>query len=429
MSILIRNVKIVALSEENREPFQGGILIEKDVISSIGQCLNTQADEVIDGQGMVALPGFVNAHTHAAMTLFRGYADDLTLDVWLKEKIWPLEAKLTPEDVYWGVKLALIEMIKGGITAFGDMYFFMEEEALAVEEAGIRASLSRGLVAAEGNAEQSLMEAEEFVSKWHNKASGRITAMFGPHAPYTCPPEFLKEVLACAKEKNVGIHIHLAETKKEVEDIQNMYGKTPTEYLASIGFFNHHLLAAHCVHLTYSDLEIFKGAQAYVVYNPQSNLKLGSGIAPVPDMLKGNIPVALGTDGAASNNNLDIFEEMRTAAILYKGICYDPTLVSAEEALEMATIAGAKALDLKRLGSLKPGNKADLILLNFNKAHLVPEYDTVAHIVYSAGAADVDTVIVDGQIIMQERQIKTIDETLVYQEVARRAKSLVNSIW
>ncbi|NLO89589.1 MAG: amidohydrolase [Clostridia bacterium] len=428
MSILIKNVSILFFDSEEELSFsEGDVFVKGDIIESVGKKLDVEADVVIDGRDKVALPGFVNAHTHAAMALFRGYADDLPLDIWLNEKIWPVEAKLTPEDVYWGVKLALLEMIKGGITAYGDMYFFMDEEAEAVTEAGIRASLSVGLIAVAGDPSQKLREAEHFVSRWNGEAEGRITAMFGPHAPYTCPPGFLKEVVSAAKQYGVGIHTHLAETKKEVEDIYKLYGKSPVEVYEEAGVLDLHVLAAHCVHMTSRDMEILKNHGVFVVHNPQSNLKLGSGIAPVPEMLKKGIPVALGTDGAASNNNLDIFEEMRTAALLHKGVNLNPTLVTASEALKMATIWGAEALGLKNVGKIEPGKKADIVLLDFNSPHLQPKIDHVAHIVYSAGSADVDTVIVDGKIIMKNGKVLTLDEEKIYQEVQKRTQRLISN--
>jgi len=428
MSILIKNASILSFDNGGElSCFEGDIFVKGDIIENVGRELNVEADVVIDGKDKAAVPGFVNAHTHAAMTLFRGYADDMSLDIWLNEKIWPVEAKLTPEDVYWGVKLAVLEMIKGGITAYGDMYFFMDEEAEAVKEAGIRASLSVGLIAVSGDPSKKLKEAENFVARWNGEAEGRITAMFGPHAPYTCPPDFLKEVVSAAEQYGVGIHTHLAETKKEVEDIYKLYGKSPVEVYEEAGVLDLHVLAAHCVHLTSKDIEILKNNGVFVVHNPQSNLKLGSGVAPVPEMLKRGISVALGTDGAASNNNLDIFEEMRTAALLHKGVNCNPTLVTASEAVKMATLWGAEALGLKNVGRIEPGKKADIVLLDFNAPHLQPKIDNLAHIVYSAGSADVDTVIIDGKIVMRDREVLTLDEERIFQEVQKRVQRLISN--
>ena len=428
MGILIRNADIVTLRKGDEEPFLGDILIDEGRIQEVGGSIDTESHEVINAKGMVALPGLVNAHTHGAMTLLRGYADDLPLNIWLEEKIWPLEEKLTPEDIYWGTMLALAEMIRGGITAFADMYFFMDEAARAVEEVGIRACLCRGLVAAGGGADKSLREADDFVSQWHGGAEGRITAMFGPHAPYTCPPEFLEETVSLAQDQGVGIHIHLGETKKEQEDIKRRYGRTPFEYVSDLGLFEQHVLAAHCVHLEEGDFKILMEAGAYVAHCPQSNLKLASGVAPIPEMMKMGIPVALGTDGAASNNNLDLFEEIRLAGVLHKGVSHDPTLIPARDALEMATIKGVEALGIEGVGPLQVGGRADLILLDFDKPHLAPLHDIIAQITYSAGAADVDTVIVDGKILMEGRELKTMDEALVRRMAQRRMEHLLEPI-
>ena len=443
MSILIRNVEVISPADACRNsgvcssesprvgrPGSGGglvcsrknIYVVEDLIADISEKDYPEADTIIDGTGMVALPGFVNAHTHAAMTLFRGMADDIPLDSWLNNIIWPAEEKLTSEDVYWGVKLALIEMIKSGTTAFADMYFLMDEAVEAIAESGIRASLSMGMISTNGDYYDILRRAKDFINNWNGAASGRITAMYGPHAPYTCTPGFLKAVAEEAKKDQAGIHIHLSETAKEAEDISEKYGFSPVELCAKAGLFDAHVLAAHCVHLSPGDIEILAEAKAAVAHNPESNLKLGSGVAPVPAMLKQGVIVALGTDGAASNNNLSVLEEMRTAALLHKGVNMDPTLVSAAEVLRMATVNGAYALGLKNTGILKAGNKADLILINLEKAHLMPPWDTLSHIIYSSSSADIETMIVDGRLIMKDRRILTIDEEETYLEINKRYK-------
>ena len=426
MSILIRGVEVISPERSGNEENPVNTLknvnvyIVNDLITYMGQEEPPEADIVIDGKNMAALPGLVNAHTHAAMTLFRGMADDIPLDIWLNEHIWPAEKKLTAEDVYWGVKLSLVEMIKSGTTAFADMYFFMDEAAKAVEESGLRANLSIGMTAFDRNYQETLKRAKDFIARWNGAAGGRITVMYGPHAPYTCTPEFLKAVAEEAKEDNVGIHIHLGETVKETENIKGKYGMTPVELAAECGLFDVHVLAAHCVHLTSHDMEILAEGGAGVAHNPQSNLKLGSGVAPVPAMLRQGITVALGTDGAASNNNLDMLEEMRTAAMLHKGVNMDPTLVTAGEVLSMATANGAKALGLENSGSLKVGGKADMILVDFSQANLIPRWDSLSHIVYSASSCDIKTMIVDGKLIMENRRILTLDEEEICSQVNKR---------
>ncbi|PKM76215.1 MAG: N-ethylammeline chlorohydrolase [Firmicutes bacterium HGW-Firmicutes-15] len=410
------------MTEDNYTIEEGYIVIAGNVIEEVGvgTAPADHYDQRLDGRNQMALPGFINAHTHAAMTLLRGYADDLPLMEWLEKKIWPLEAKLTAEDIYWGTMLAIVEMIKSGTTCFADMYFFMDEVARAVEQAGIRAVLARGMVGVGPENEQAITESRELVGKWNGKANGRINFILGPHAPYTCPPDYLKRVMELAEELKVGIHIHLAETAGEFNDMNLMYGKTPVAHLESLGLFQHQVLAAHCVHLSEQDIEILAKYNVGVAHNPESNMKLASGIAPVPEMLKAGIPVALGTDGASSNNNLDMLQEMRTCALLHKVHTFDPTVIPAYQALQMATTNGAQALRLNaEIGQIKVGMKADIILVKIDEAHFIPCYDLVANLVYSGQASDVSTVIIDGKIIMQDRVIKTIDEKEVLAQAKR----------
>ena len=431
--IWIKNCIIVAMEKSIFDSgplyYVGDITIEDNLLRSVGceTIEGFQADTIIDGSKFVALPGFINAHTHAAMTIFRSFADDLPLMTWLQEKIWPAEDKLTKEDVYWGSKLCILEMLLSGTTTFADMYSFMPEVAKAVDETGIRACLSRGLIGTGPNAEQGLLEGEELVKNWHGKANGRITAMFGPHATYTCPPEYLNDVLALARQYHVGMHIHVAETSGEFKDIQKKYGKTPVGYLNSLGFFDCPTLAAHCVHLSGEDIEILHEKNVAVAHNPESNMKLASGVAPVPNMLDKGITVALGTDGASSNNNLDMLEEMRSAALLHK-VAGDPTVIYSYQALEMATKNGAKALGLEnKIGMLKPGMAADLILVDFEKPHLYPKHDILAHLVYSAQSSDIDTVIVDGKILVRSGKPVTIDSKETCAQVQRIADRITGN--
>ena len=421
MNLLIDNVSIIPMTEDNYIIEKGFIVIDGDSIQAvgIGNAPSGVYDQKIDGTNRLALPGLINAHTHAAMTLLRGYADDMPLMEWLEKKIWPLEAKLTADDVYWGTMLAIVEMIKSGTTCFADMYFFMDEVARAVAETGIRAVLARGMVGVGPENEVAFTESRDLFEKWNGSNNSRINIILGPHAPYTCPPDYMGKVMALAEEINVGLHIHLAETAGEFADSINIYGKTPVAQLESLGLFDHQVVAAHCVHLTEQDIEILAKYQVGVVHNPESNMKLASGIAPVPEMLKAGIPVALGTDGASSNNNLDMLQELRTCALLHKVNTMDPTVLPAYQALKMATTNGAKALWLdKQIGQLAKGKKADIILCKLDQAHMIPRYDLIANLVYSGQAADVDTVIIDGNIIMQDRIIKTLDE----QEVLRHSK-------
>lgn len=385
-----------------------------------------QPDRVIDGKDHLCLPGLINCHTHAAMTLLRSYADDLPLMHWLEKKIWPVEARLTGDDVYWGTLLAIVEMIESGTTTFSDMYFFTDRTAEAVAVSGLRACLSRGLIGVGDSAEQGLEESKELLEKWQGAADGRISIWLGPHAPYTCPPDFLDKVLTLAQDYRAGIHIHVAETRDEIEQIARDYGKTPVAYLSERGVFRFPVLAAHCVYLTEEDIDTLAAAGAAVAHNPESNMKLASGVAPIPELLAAGVTVGIGTDGASSNNNLDMFEEMRTAALLHKVNKRDPQVLPATQVLSMATRDGARALRLDDLGLLQPGYKADLILVDLEQAHLHPRNNPVAHMVYSARGGDVDTVIIDGRIVMEGRKILTVDKERVFAEVEERARRLLS---
>lgn len=417
--ILIKNCSILPMTSPDDYIDNGYLVVEGSVIKTVnpGTCADEgRFETVIDGTGMVAMPGLVNAHTHIAMTLMRGYGDDLPLMQWLQEKMWPIEDKLTAEDCYWGTMLGITEMIKSGTTCFADMYFHMERVAEAVEETGIRASLSQGMVGL-GPTGEAAFERSRELFKWNGKAEGRLSVMLGPHAPYTCTPDYLKRVINLADELGTGIHIHLAETMTEYHDIKNQYGKTPIALMDEVGLFKKPVLAAHCVVLDDQDIEILARNKVGVAHNPESNMKLASGVARVPDMLAAGITVALGTDGASSNNNLDMLQELRTCSFLHKVSRLDPEVIPAYQALEMATVNGARALGLTDVGMLSPGMKADLILVDFRKPHLCPRHDVPAHLAYSASGADVDTVMVNGRILMQGRELTTIDEKMVMRQV------------
>ena len=380
-------------------------------------------DRVIPAADCALIPGLVNCHGHAAMTLFRGIADDLPLKPWLEERIWPLEARLTADCVYWGSMLAIAEMIRGGTTTFTDMYFFEEQTARAAAETGMRAVLSRGIVAGP-NMQNSLAESRQLAADWQGAAGGRITIQLGPHALYTCPPAQLAPVIDLAAELGLALQIHLAETKGEVEEAYARYGKSPVAVLEEAGLFQLPVLAAHCVHVSQEDIGILARRDVRVSHNPASNLKLGSGIAPVPHLLSQGVTVGLGTDGAASNNNLDMFTEMRLAALIHKGIHNDPTLVPAGVALEMATSMGARALFLENVGSIREGMKADLTLIDLEKAHLAPRHNTEAAIAYAAHASDVTFVMVDGQILLEDGRLTTMDEERVIFEAQRCLRAI-----
>lgn len=426
--VLIKDGHIITMDPQRHVLERGSVVIEGDKIVAVGKEVKGRADTVIDARDKVVLPGLINAHTHLSMSLLRGIADDMPLKPWLEDKIWPAEAHLTAKHVYTGALLGCLEMIKSGTTCFADQYFFMEEVARAVEKAGIRGVLSYGIIE-HGNPKKRKLEiqaGEKLVKTCHGMANGRILTMFGPHAAYTCSPECLAQVKELAKKYKVGIHTHIAESKWEVGEIIKKYGKRPVEHLDAIGFLGPEVLAAHCVQLTEQEIRILHDRGVKPVHNPVSNMKIACGVSPVPEMLAAGIPVALGTDGAASNNVLDMFNEMKFATLLNKVDKFDPAIMPAQSVLEMATINGARALGLEEtLGSLEIGKKADLTLVDLRKPHLTPLHNVISHLVYSATGSDVDTVIVDGKVIMQGRRVLTLEEDRVLEEAQKAADDLL----
>ena len=421
MKILIKNTNILTMVKE--EIVKGNILIDGDTIADIGK-FEAEADQIIDGSHFIAMPGIVNAHTHIAMSLLRNYADDLPFWPWLTEKIWPAEANFTAESVYWGSMLSISEMIASGTTTFCDMYFFTEETVKAAEKTGIRADLSRGLVSGE-DGDEKLENALEIYHKYHNSSDGRIRIDLGPHAPYTCSEEYLRKICKEADRIDTNIHIHLSESVKEIENSIKKHGKTPVEYVDDLGLFDHPTIAAHCVNVSDGDIEILASKKVNVINNPSSNLKLANGFAPVDKMLKKGINVALGTDGPSSNNNQDMFEEMHLAALINKAISNDTTVLPAFEVLKMATINGAKALRIDdEVGTLEVGKKADIIMVDINKPHSYPHHNLISSLVYSANSNDVDTVIVNGRILYQNREFKTLDIEEIYKKIEKHCKKL-----
>ncbi len=402
----------------------GWLIIENGKIHYVGSPYSMDEKELFgevhDMRGKIILPGLINTHTHAAMSLLRGYADDLPLQQWLEKKMWPKEAQFTNREVYWGSALSILEMIKSGTTCFADMYDHMDQVARVVEESGIRASLARGVIGYgdPNEVKGKIKEMEQFARDFHGAAGGRITTMVSPHAIYTCPLSVIEQIIGISGELSLPIHTHLSETKKEVQDCWAEYGKSPVMLLSELGFFERPTLAAHVVHVSEEDLDILAEYQVSVSHNPGSNLKLASGIAPVPEMFKRGITVSLGTDSAASNNNLDLFEEMRLASLIHKGNTLDPLAVPADMALAMATRDGAKSLGLEQhIGTLEEGKEADFIVMTISEPHMHPLFDPVSHLVYSARAEDVSDVYVQGKPLMKERQILTLDEERILYEV------------
>ncbi len=422
--ILIKDGYIITM---DGPPIEGGyILIEDNRIDYVGR-EEQKADHIINAKGCAVMPGLVNAHTHAAMTLFRGYADDMPLQQWLEEHIWPVESHLTDDDVYTGTMLACLEMIRSGTTAFADMYFHMDQAARAVEKSGIRASLSYGMIELfdEAKAVTELQEGGRFVRQWNNAADGRITTMYGPHAPNTCSREFLSKVKEQAVEDNARIHIHMLETEAELNQMKEQYGMCSVNMLDEIGFLGPDVLAAHCIWLSAGDMDIMAEKNVNAVHCPVSNMKLASGIAPVPELLSRGVNVALGTDGCASNNSLDMFGEMKTAALLHKVNAMDPTAMPAGEVLKMGTSNGAKALGIPA-GILKQDMAADIIIVDMQTPGLTPVHEPISHLIYAARGPDVKTTIVNGQVLMEDGIVLSIDQEKVIEQASSAAKRLAD---
>ena len=375
-------------------------------------------DEVIDGGGKLAAPGFLNAHTHLAMVLFRGLADDVPLQTWLEEYVWPIEAKLRPEDVYWCTLLAVAEGIRGGTTAFADMYFHSDDVARALDESGARALLSYGAIAPSLDEKGcgEIDTATALVDRWNGAAGGRIRTAISPHSVYTCGEDVWRALIEAAADRGAPIHTHLAETRAEVEAWRARTGKSPVSFLQEIGGFSVPMLAAHCVHVDEADIEILASHDVTVAHCPKSNAKLGSGIAPVNAMRDAGIPVAIGTDGAASNNRLDMVEEMRATWMLQRAKHEDPMHPSAEDVLGMAMDAGRRLFGLES-GGLVEGGHADLILIDREPLHSTPLHDPLATLVFASSALDVTDVLVDGRWLMRSRELRTIDVERVTSEV------------
>lgn len=378
--------------------------------------------EEIEGEGMVALPGFINLHNHVSMSLMRSYADDMPLMPWLNDKIWPFEAKLNGEDIYLGAKLGIAEMLLGGTTTFVDMYWHSDRVADAVSEMGIRGVVCPTFVGA--NYDNFEPEAIRMAEKYGSK-KGRIQIMLAPHAAYTCPPDTLKKALKIADRYGLGIQIHVSETLDEQRMIREQYGKTPVAHLRDVGLFERPVLAAHCVYVDEADMEIMARCGVSVAHNPQSNMKLASGIAPVSRMLEAGINVGIGTDGPSSNNDLDMWEELRTASLLQKVATLNPCVLTAYQTLRMATVHGAKAIGREgELGVIAPGALADLMLVDMRRTHLSPQNDLIANLVYCGKASDVDTVIVDGQVVVKEHQLLTADVQTLCRDAGERVDEI-----
>ena len=426
---------------------QGAIAIEDKVIVDIGRTHELRRKygrgyEKIDAEDKIVTPGLINTHQHAAMSLLRGYADDLPLQEWLEKWIWPIEKHMTAHDVYIGALLTAIESIMGGTTTVNTMYHYTpeENEAKAFADAGLRGVIGHVCFSWRKNEDRKALE--DLAKNWHNKADGLIRVSVDPHAPYSVDPEYMKELKVIREELNnkygsekapIICHTHAAETSDEMEKIRNafkiQFKNGVMAYLDSLGVLDERLIAAHCVALTDKDMAIMKKRNVKVSHNPISNLKLASGISPVPKMLKKGITVSLGTDSPCSNNTADMFEIMKTTAIIHKGINKNPTVMPAEQVLEMATIEGAKALSWENeIGSIEVGKKADLSIISLKRPHLCPLYSEASHLVYAAKASDVETVIINGKIVMENRKLTMLNIEKVMDAVEKAKNNLLSKL-
>lgn len=434
---VIRGGTVIPVTGRDRIYPNGLVLIENGRIAYAGPLDGAPAVPAgareIDARGKIVMPGIVNTHCHAGTTLIRGYADDMQLMPWLQEKVWPIEGKMTGEDIYWGTALAAYEMLSGGITTFLDMYFFADDIARAIADTGIRGVIARGIIAVGGPGEATsrIEETRTAFHAWNGKADGRISFMVGPHAPYTCPPDTLLACAELADELGIPIHTHLSETAGEVESARKEWGVTPIEHVYRLGLMkNRHLVAAHCVHATPDDIAILAETGAGVCHCPVSNLKLASGRTPILAMRRAGVKVGFGTDGAASENMLHILgSEMRIGAIQAKELEGDPAAYNAYDAVEMATIGGARVLGMEReIGSLEPGKRADVVILETVRPHLVPNHDPVGLVAYSMLPSDVVMTLVNGKVVYEQGRLTTMDGAEVMAKAAEAADRLVRSV-
>ncbi|MBX0295830.1 amidohydrolase [Haloarcula nitratireducens] len=384
-------------------------------------------DELDAGDGLV-VPGLVNAHTHVAMTLLRGYADDKPLDAWLQEDIWPVEGELTPEDVRVGAELGLVEMVKSGTTALSDMYFHVEEIAAAVEQAGVRAALGHTAVTVgkdEEGARDDVRQSLETARDLDGAADGRISTTFQPHSLTTVGERYLREYVPEANAAELPVHLHANETTDEVTPIVDEHGLRPLEYADDVGLLAEDSFLAHCVHVDETEIDLLAETGTGVAHCPASNMKLASGMAPVQRLLDAGVTVGIGTDGAASNNDLDMFDEMRDAAMIGKLAADDASAVAAETVVEMATENGAELLGIDS-GRIEPGANADLAVLSLDSPHLTPAHDLVSHLAYAATGSDVRHTVCDGEVLMRDRDVTVFDEEAVRERAQAHADAVVD---
>ncbi|RKY23837.1 MAG: hypothetical protein DRP62_05115 [Planctomycetota bacterium] len=427
-SILIKDIDWILTQNSRRQILKNySVYVEENLITEIGNP-RVEADFTIDGKGKVLLPGLINCHTHSSMTLLRGYADDMKLHEWLETRIWPLESKLKPEYCYIGTLLACLEMIRFGVTCFNDMYIFVDDIAKAVKESGLRCFL--GEVIFDWNLKNKFSYFEKFTKKWLR--DDLVTPVVNPHAPYSCSDETLFKLKEISDRYNLLTHMHVSETEKEVKDFQKNKNKTPVEHLDELGILNDRFIGVHCNWLSSKDVEILSRRNSSIVHCPTSCMKLASGrVPPLKNIFEKNIRVGLGTDGCASNNNLDLFEEMKNCSLINKFQERDPTFIPAQKTLDLVTIEPAKILSIDdRIGTIGEGKIADLILVDFKKPHLQPihtKHTIISNLVYSCKGQDVDTTIVDGKILMKHGKVLTLNEHEVMNQTQSIIQELMNS--
>jgi len=429
VDVIIKDGTILTMDPHQPLIEKGFLCIRGDTISAVekGDLREFRAGKTIDAKGGLILPGLINGHTHAAMTLFRGLADDLPLMDWLNHYIFPVESRMDREFVRTGTLLACAEMILSGTTTFCDMYLFEDEVAEAAQVAGMRCLVGEVLYDFPspnyGPIEEGLRYTESLIKKWQGHPL--VSIAVEPHAVYTCSPDLLVRANQLAMKYKIPLIIHVAESASEIEEVRKKYGRKPFEHLESLGILGPHLIADHCVHLDDAEIRRMVIHDVKAIINPESNMKLASGISPVPRLLAEGITVGLGTDGCASNNNLDLFEEMDTTAKLHKVGAMDPTVLDAVTVVKMATLSGAKALGMaERIGSLEVGKKADVIVLDTHKPHLTPMYNPYSHLVYAAKGSDVSHSLISGKLVMEHRKLLSLD----LREVIGRAEEMSKKV-
>jgi 5-methylthioadenosine/S-adenosylhomocysteine deaminase len=438
MAVLIKDATIITLEDANRV-FEGSVAIDRGRIVAVEPSATASFDiafdDVIDGRGCALLPGFIQTHIHLCQTLFRGAADDLELIDWLKQRVWPMEAAHTPESLYASARLGIAELIKGGTTCALTMETVNHTESVfrAVEESGFRATVGKCMMdlgddtpeALIEDTEESIAESLDLLRRWNGQADNRIRYCFAPRFALSCTRELLERIASLSGELGVMVHTHASENRDEIAMVERATGKRNIEYLRDVGLTSPHVVLAHCVHLDDAEIEILRSTGAHVAHCPSSNLKLASGVARVSEMLDRGVSVSLGADGAPCNNRLDMFTEMRTAALMQK-VAHGSRALPALTALRMATTGGARALGLAdQIGSVEVGKRADLQLINLDRLHTTPRPDPISTIVYAAEAGDVETVIIDGQIVMRERRLLTFNE----EDVITRAREQARVFW